>query len=65
MKKDLSIPLLGFTILAICLLLSLVSCRTYYAGYGKGQAKHRKCGQRNMNSRIFGAIPDTIYIVNP
>lgn len=66
MKKDLSIPLLGFTILAICLLLSLVSCRSYYAGYGKGQAEHRKCGQRNTNSRIFGAISsDTIYIVNP
>ena len=30
--------------------ISLSSCRTYYAGYGKGQAKHRTCGQRNANS---------------
>ena len=47
---------------------TLTSCRTYYAGYGKGQATHRKCGQRNMNSRIFGDVQtpsDTLYIVGP
>ena len=43
--------------LLICALalISLPSCRTYYAGYGKNQAAHRKCGQRNANSRLFGA----------
>ena len=45
------------------------SCRTYYAGYGKGQARHRKCGQRNMNSRFFGeAVPvdtATTFVVQP
>ena len=47
---------------------TFASCRTYYAGYGKGQATHRKCGQRNANSRIFGATEtpsDTLYIVTP
>ena len=46
--------------------LTLPSCRTYYAGYGKGQATHRKCGQRNANSRIFGATEtpsDTLQII--
>lgn len=40
--------------LAVLLLLVFLggeSCRSYYAGYGKGQATHRKCGQRNMNRR--------------
>ncbi len=50
-------------------ILLVSSCRTYYAGYGKGQARHRKCGQRNMNSRLFGeAVPvdsTTTFVVQP
>ena len=59
------------TLFALALVaLSFASCDYYYAGYGKGQATHRKCGQRNMNSRIFGDVQtpsDTakIYFVTP
>ena len=51
------------------LVILLASSCTYYAGYGKGQARHRKCGQRNMNSRILGeAVPvdtTTTFVVQP
>lgn len=57
------------TFFAIAIIATtFASCRTYYAGYGKGQATHRKCGQRNMNSRIFGDVQtpsDTTYFVTP
>lgn len=38
-------------VLALVALFTFASCRSYHAGYGKGQAAHRKCGQRNSNSR--------------
>lgn len=40
-------------LLVFIILLSVIgsSCHTYYAGYGKGQATHRKCGQKNANSK--------------